>query len=132
MNEKNNNQVNLVDIFFYLLAHWYWFVACVLICVGYAYYRYAKTQLVYQSDATIIIKDPSNTRTTVQLNTYSNLINHVSMSNEILQLQSKALMTDVVKFLDADINYTQRVKLRNQELYRLAPVRMYVSRDGVS
>jgi uncharacterized protein involved in exopolysaccharide biosynthesis len=132
MNEKRNNgSVNLVDLFFYLLSHWYLFVICVAVCVGFAYYRYSKMQHVFRSDATIIIKDPSNTQSTVQMGTYSSLINHVSMSNEILQLQSRELMQMVVTTLDADIDYIEKDRLRNVELYRNAPVRMFVVRgDG--
>ena len=130
MNEKkNNNSVNLVDLFFYLLSNWYWFVICVAICVGFAYYRYSKIQHMYRSQATIIIKDPSNTRYTVQMGTYSNLINHVSMSNEILQLQTRELMSDVVRSLDANIDYMEMDRLREVELYRSAPVRMFVPRN---
>ena len=130
MNEKKTNaSVNLVDLFFYLLSHWYLFVICVVLCVGYAYYRYSKMQHVFQSDATIIIKDPSNTQSTVQMGAYSSLINHVSMSNEILQLQSRELMSMVVTTLDADIDYVEKDRLRNVELYRNAPVRMFVVRN---
>ena len=131
--QKNNTsgQVNLIDLFFYLLAHWYWFVLCVVLCVGFAYYRYAKMPMVYRSDATVIIKDPSNTRATVHMDNYSSLINHVSMSNEILQLQSIQLMSEVVRTLDADISYTVHERLRDIELYDRSPVRMEVIRiDG--
>ena len=132
MNEKNNNStVNLVDLFFYLLSYWYLFVICVALCVGFAYYRYSKTQHVFRSDATIIIKDPSNTQSTVQMGAYNSLINHVSMSNEILQLQSRELMQMVVTTLDVDIDYLEKNRLRDVELYRGAPVRMFVVRgDG--
>ena len=59
--KRLENSVNLVDLFFYLLSYWYWFVLCILICCGLAYYKYAKTTFVYRSDATVVIKDPSNT-----------------------------------------------------------------------
>ncbi|MBR3284957.1 MAG: hypothetical protein IKI70_01600, partial [Bacteroidales bacterium] len=52
-----DGSVNLVDLFFYLLSYWYWFVLGVLICGGYAAYKYAKSTLVYQANATVIIKD---------------------------------------------------------------------------
>ena len=84
---------------------------------------------MYRSEATIIIKDPSNTQSTIQLGTYSNLINHVSMSNEILQLQSRELMKDVVRALDADIDYIAKDRLREVELYRDSPVRMFIFRE---
>lgn len=100
---KQENSVNLVDLFFYLLSYWYWFVLCVLVCAGLAYYKYAKTPFVYRSDATVVIKDPSNTKSTVRMDNYNNLINRTNVSNEILQFQSKQLMQEVVKRLGADV-----------------------------
>ena len=129
MRDNKNNSINLVDLFFYLLGHWYWFAICVIIGLGYAYSKYSKQQHMYSSEATVIIKDPSNTQTTIQLGNYSNLINHVSMSNEILQLQSRELMKDVVRALDADIDYVNKVRLREVELYRDSPIRMFIPRE---
>ena len=131
MKENNKNTINLLDLFWYLLANWYWFVICIAICTGLVYYKYAKTQMVYRSDATVIIKDPSNTRSSVRLDNYSGMINRVNMSNEILELQSKQLMTQVVRTLDADVNYSFKDGLRFVELYDQTPVRMVLSRKGV-
>ena len=128
-NTNNNSRINLVDLFLYLLSHWYWFLLCALLCCGYAYYRYAQKPFIYRSTATVIVKDPSSARTTASLSNYSNQINRVDMTNEILQLQSKQLMSQVVTALDADINYTIPIKLRNVELYHLAPVQMHIVRD---
>ncbi|MBO7622685.1 MAG: chromosome partitioning protein ParA, partial [Bacteroidales bacterium] len=128
-NQKNSGQINLVDIFFYLLNHWYWFVLCIGLAVAFTSYRYAKTPFSYRSNATIIIKNPSNTRATTKLDNYSNLINSVSMSNEMLQLKSKTLMAEVVKDLNIDVNYIHHVGLRNIELYRNAPIRIFFSRE---
>ena len=130
MQEKvNNNRVNLIDLFLYLLSHWYWFVLCAALCGGYAYYKYAKTPFTYRSDATVIIKDPSSARTTASMTTYSNQINRINMTNEILQLRSKQLMQQVVEAIDADINYNLHIKLRDVELYKLAPVKMNILRE---
>ena len=49
------DQVNLVDLFFYLLRYWYIFLICIVLAVGYAYYRYEKTPFTYRSDATVLI-----------------------------------------------------------------------------
>ena len=124
-----NEQVNLVDLFFYLLSHWYWFVICIGLAVGFAWYRYAKSPLLYRGDVTVIIKDPSNSTRTVSMERYNDLVNSVNMSNEMLQLRSKSMMTAVVRSLDADINYKQHVRLRDIELYRNAPVRVFFSRE---
>ena len=122
-------QVNLVDLFFYLLNHWYWFLICAALAVGYAWYRYSKSPLLYLSNVTVIIKDPSNSTRTVSLDNYNNLINNVTMSNEMLQLRSKSMMAEVVRSLDADVDYKQHVRLRDIELYRNAPVRLFFSRE---
>ena len=128
-NNKNKDQINLVDLFFYLLSHWYWFAICVALALGYTYYKYAKTPFVYRSGVTVVIRDPSNSVRSVRLDAYSNTINNVSMTTEILQLRSKKLMTEAVKLLDADVNYKMKVKFRDVELYRNSPVRMFFSRE---
>ncbi|MBO6081559.1 MAG: polysaccharide biosynthesis tyrosine autokinase, partial [Bacteroidales bacterium] len=126
---SHNEQINLVDLFFYLLSHWYWFVICAGLALGYAWYKYSKSPLLYQGNVTVIIKDPSNSTRSVRMDNYSNIINTVSMSNEMLQLQSKSMMSEVVRSLDADVNYQVHEKLRDIELYRSSPVRIFFSRE---
>ena len=129
---QKSNQVNLVDIFLYLLRYWYWFVLCIAVAMGVTYYHYAKTQFTYRSDATVMIKTPKNQTTTVNLDRYNNMINSVNMTNEILELRSRHLMERVVQTLDADVNYIKMDGLREVELYRSAPVRMFFSREAGS
>ena len=128
-NAKSSNQVNLIDILLYLLRHWYLFVLCAGIAVAYAYYKYTQMPFVYKGNATVIIKDPKSQHFATGLNNYSSLANRVNMTLEILQLRSKSLMSEVVKALDADVNYSYRERLRDVELYRKTPVRMFFSRD---
>ena len=124
-----NEQINLVDLFFYLLNHWYWFLICAAIALGYAWYKYSKSPLVYKSNVTVVIKDPSNTTRSVRMDSYSNIINSVDMTNEMLQLRSKSMMEEVVRSLDADVNYQVHERLRSIELYRNSPVRIFFSRN---
>ena len=130
MNQKQKgSQLNLVDIFFYFVRNWYWFVLCIGLAVGYAYYKYTQMPFIYRSDARVIIKDPSSSTSGTSLTTYSQLVNRVNMTNEILQLRSRTLMAEVVKALDADINYSFKERLREVELYRKTPVRLFFDRD---
>ena len=125
-----NEQVNVVDLFYYLLGNWHWFLLCVLIALGIAYYRYSRTPFMYTSGVTAIIKNPSSDIRTAQLQTYDNMINSVSVTNEELQLRSMTLMSEVVKALDADVNYQDMIKFRDVELYTsLSPVRMAFDRE---
>ena len=79
MQEKNNTQVNLVDIFLFLLSRWWIFALCALLCMSYAYYRYSKMPLMYRSTATIMIKNPADSRTSSLAN-YSNMVNTVNIT----------------------------------------------------
>ena len=126
---QKSNQVNLVDIFLYLLRYWYWFILCIAVAMGITYYHYAKTPFTYRSDATVMIKTPKNQTTTVNLDRYNNLINSVNMINEILELRSRHLMERVVQTLDTDVSYVKQDGLREVELYRTAPVRFFFSRE---
>jgi capsular exopolysaccharide synthesis family protein len=126
-----NEQVNLVDLFYYLIGNWYWFLLAILASLVVAYVRYARMPFVYSSTVTAIIKNPNEDIRTVRMETYDRMINNVSVSNEELQLRSVSLMTEVVKALDADVDYLDRIKVRDVELYTsLSPVRMAFDREN--
>ena len=124
MNEqdKHSQDVNLKDLFFYLLARWKWFLLSMLFFGGLAWLHYSRTPFTYFRKATVIIKDPSNKTYTAGLDRYDNYINKVNVANEILQFRSKKLMQEVVKRVHADVNYKYKDGLRTNELYSHAPV----------
>lgn len=125
-----NEQVNLVDIFYYLLGNWYWFLLCILICLVVAYIRYAQTPYKYTSQVTAIIKNAGDDVRTARLDTYDKMVNTVSISTEELQLRSITIMSEVVKALDADVSYKDHIKMRDVELYTsLSPVRVAFNRE---
>ena len=116
--------MNVLDLFFYLLSKWPWFLLSILLCGGFAWYQYAKAPFVYFGQATVIIKDPSNKTSSAGLDRYDNLINKVNVANEILQFRSKKLMSEVVSRLDANVSYTHTDGLRDIELYSQSPVKV--------
>ena len=96
-NSKNNNDsVNLLDLFFYLLGKWKWFLLFAVIGVAAAYALYSSSEFTYFKTATISIKDPENKTYSAGLNRYDNLINKVNVTNEIYRFRSHKLMKDVV------------------------------------
>lgn len=115
---KNDQGLNIVDLFMYLASQWKWF----LICGGIAWYNYARAPLVYFRSATVIIKDPSNKASTSGLDRFDNFINKVNVANEILQFRSKKLMREVVQRVHADVSYQIKDGLRSNELYNESPV----------
>lgn len=119
---KNAQAVNLVDLLVYLASKWKWFLVSVLVCVGIAWYKYARAPFVYFRSATIIIKDPSNKTSTTSLGRFDNIINKTNVANEILQFQSKQLMEEVVQRVHADVSYQIEDGLRTNELYTQSPM----------
>jgi capsular exopolysaccharide synthesis family protein len=126
MNEatKNSQDLNVVDLFFYLLSKWRWFLLSMLVFGGLAWYMYAIKPFQYFRQATVIIKDPSNKTVTAGFDRYENYINKVNVANEILQFRSKKLMQDVVQRVHADVNYHYMDGLRKNELYNKTPVKV--------
>lgn len=121
-NNKNDQGLNIVDLFMYLASQWKWFLLSILICGGIAWYNYARAPLVYFRSATVIIKDPSNKASTSGLDRFDNFINKVNVANEILQFRSKKLMREVVQRVHADVSYQIEDGLRSNELYNESPV----------
>lgn len=121
---KNEQSINLVDMFVYLLSKWKWFVLSILFFGGLAWYYYAQSPLVFFRSVTVIIKDPSNKTSTAGLDRYDNYINKVNVANEILQFRSKRLMREVVQRLHADVDYRVEKGLRMNELYNLSPMQV--------
>ena len=119
---KNNQEINVKDLFFYLLSKWHWFLLSVIVFGSLAWYKYASTPFVYFRQATVIIKDPSNKTSTAGFDRYENLVNKVNVANEILQFRSKKMMQEVVKRVHADVNYKYQDGLRVNELYVKSPV----------
>ncbi len=132
-NKKNKagteRSLNLLDLFFYLLSYWYLFLIAILLCVGYQGWKYGKAPFVYRADATIMIKDPSNTKASTRLDAYSSLINRTNVSNEILQFKSKRLMTEVMVRTGANVDYLHHEGLRDVELYEKAPINVLFSEE---
>lgn len=119
--------INPLDIIFYLLNHWYWFVISIALFGGWAYYQYAQIPFTYSRSATVMIKDPMG-RGVANLDRLSQY-NTTNVSNEILQFQSHKLMRDVVERLGANVNYVIMDGLREKELYNQGPVTVSFEND---
>ena len=54
---EKTSEVNLLDIFFYLLRFWWIYLLCIAGVVAIALYRTAKQPYVYESSVKIFFKD---------------------------------------------------------------------------
>ncbi len=129
MNQQKEQGLNVIDLFYYLLGKWPWFLVSVAICATYAWYQYSKAEEVYFRTATVIIKGASDRVTTVGFDQFNSL-NKINITNEILQFRSMGLMEQVVRRLNADIDYKVEDGLRQRELYSQSPVSLTIE-DGL-
>ena len=120
--KKQNDSINLLDLFFYLLSKWKWFVLFSVIGLVASYCIYSSTGFTYFCSATIVIKDPTNKAVSASLNRYDNLINKVNVTNEIYRFRSHKLMKEVVRRTNTAVNYKQPNRLRYLELYNQSPI----------
>ena len=85
-------EVNLLDIFFYLLRFWWLYVLTVGVVVAIALYRTAKEPYVYESSVKIFIKDASQ-RAMMDADLLRFTRSYrLNMDNERMQLVSRRVM----------------------------------------
>lgn len=118
---KGKQEVNVLDVLYYFLSKWPWFLLSLAVCCSFAWYKYASSPFEYYTSAKVIIKDPSNKTTSAGLDRYSNSINKVNVANEILQFRSKRLMQEVVTRTNANVTYTTHRGLRDVDVYDETP-----------
>ena len=112
---REENELNLSDLFHIVLANWYWFVLSVLVCAGVAVLYLKWAPKVYTRTASVLIKDNSKGGGLSESAAFEelNMFNVKSnVDNEVLVFKSKRLMSVVAERLNLDISYTIKDGLR--------------------
>ncbi|MBR6263659.1 MAG: chromosome partitioning protein ParA, partial [Prevotella sp.] len=116
--------INPLDILKFLLSKWYWFALSIALFGGWAWYNYSTTQFSYSTNATVMFKDAHTSARQAGLDRLANSTPQVNISNEILQFQSPELMRNAILRLHAEIDYTIKDYLRDEELYSQSPIKV--------
>ena len=117
-------EVNLLDIFFYLLRFWWLYLLSVGVVLAVALYRNAKQPYVYESSVKIFIKDASQrAMMDTEMLRYARAA-RLNMDNERMQLISRRVIERTVKMANANVFYKAKEGLRQIELYNEAPFSM--------
>ncbi|MFC2755125.1 MAG: GumC family protein, partial [Porphyromonas pasteri] len=117
-------EVNLLDIFFYLLRFWWLYLLSVGVVLAVALYRNAKQPYVYESSVKIFIKDASQrAMMDTEMLRYARAA-RLNMDNEHVQLVSRRVLERTVKMANANVFYNVKSGLRTLELYSDAPFSM--------
>ena len=112
------------DLIQTVIANWYWFVISVIVCVGCSYIYILRTPKIYSRTANILVKDSRKGGDTnlAALSDLAGLSQMRNVDNEIYILQSRRLMTEVVKQLGLTVQYETKEGLRPQDLYGQNPI----------
>ncbi len=118
---RQKEDINVLDLFFYLLSQWYWLALSALIFGALAWYKVEKSPYIYSSTITVVIKDTSASPIT-GFSSSGRITSRINIANEMLQLRSKALLKKALHAAGANVFYQVDNRLRKEELYRDAPV----------
>lgn len=112
-------RVDIKDVLLKTIFQWWWILLSVAICVG-GTYVYLLTQAnIYTRSADIIVKDISDGQSAMleKLEDIGVTSSKVNINNEIANLTSKDLMSEVVNRLNLDVNYQEDGLFRDEPLY---------------
>lgn len=117
--KEQSEGVDIQDILYLCFSKWHWFILSVLLALGFGTLMILRTPPVYNRYTTIMIKDNTKGggRSVEQQLSQLGLFENTSVSNEILTFQSPALMTDVVKRLRLNMNYSVEGMFHEVTLY---------------
>ena len=129
-------ETDLREQIFIYLNHWPWFVLSLIITIGLAYLYLRYEPNIYNTKATILIKDEGN-RAASELAAFQDIgvasgLSASGFENEMFILKSNSLTERVVRKLNLNIVYTSEGSIRNTELYNNRPftVRTVTSDSG--
>lgn len=107
---KADDFIRIQDLYYLCLARWKWFVLSLVVCLGIAAIYLLKTPPVYTRTASLLIKEESKGQSLSGDvgSAFSDLglfQANTNVNNEVISLQSPAVMYDVVKRLHLDVDY---------------------------
>ncbi|MCF0173445.1 MAG: chromosome partitioning protein ParA, partial [Bacteroidales bacterium] len=119
--EQNENPIVFKDLFYLCLSKWKWFVLSVAVMLALGVLYTLRTHPVYSRTASVLVKqDAKGNSMPTEMDAFSNLglfTTRTNVYNELLTMQSPALMTQVVRNLSLNRNYYAPGRFYNQVLY---------------
>lgn len=128
--KQNDDFLRIQDLLALCLGKWSWFVISLVITLGIATVYLLRTPPVYTRSASLLIKEDSKGQSASAdlASTFSDMglfQASTNVSNELISLQSPAVMLDVVKRLHLEVNYTTDGHFHKDVLYgQRLPVNM--------
>lgn len=112
---QTQNATSIEDYVFLFLSHWYWFLIAVGITLAAAVIKVKRTTPIYVRNASLLIKDLSQSNSTINELSSMGIVNYRSdINNEIQTLSAPIIMEEVVRrlHLDVDMNVEESLHMR--------------------
>jgi len=134
--QPQEEEINLREEFEKYFKYWPWFLISVLICVFLAFLYLRYTTPIYQTKATIIIKDEKKGGIMSELSAFedmgifSGMGGGNSIENEMGILRSKQLITDVTKKLQLNVRFYSEGDINTSEIYINKPFEIQILQEN--
>lgn len=120
--KQANDSMRLQDLFAICISKWIWFVISILCTMGIAVLYILRTPPVYTRSASLLIKEDAKGHSsfTSELNAFADMglfNSNTNVNNELTSIQSPAIITEVVRRLNLDVNYTEDGKFYKKTIY---------------
>ncbi len=133
--DRQDDALQITDLLSLCLAKWRWFVLSLMIMLGIATAYLLCTHPVYTRSASVQIKDDTKGKSvSSEIESFSELglfKSSTNVNNEVIAFQSPALMTEVVKRLNLDMNYMFPGTFHRKVAYGLS-LPVTVTMDGLA
>ena len=117
---QNEQSIDIKAIFHLFLSHWYWFLISVVLALGLATLKLYKTVPVYTRSAKMLVKPDERGRSIMDVSEFNDMgifANGVKINNEMLTINSIDVISEVVRRLHLDMNYTVDGRFHPNLLY---------------
>ncbi|WP_255302028.1 MULTISPECIES: polysaccharide biosynthesis tyrosine autokinase [unclassified Butyricimonas] len=137
LNKENGSAPEGMDIKILtekFISRWRWFAISIPLCLVIAFLVCQSRVPVYNVTGKVMISDSKKGElgTNLMMKELGLGAADMFVENEIVELQSKNLMREVVEELDLNIRYVREGFLRDRELYDSSPVKVLVDNpDGI-
>ena len=130
--ERESESIDIKVLVEKFITRWRWFAVSVPLCLVIALLICQSRVPIYNVTGKVMISDSKKGElgTNVMMKELGLAAADMFVENEIVELQSKNLMREVVEELDLNVCYVREGFLRDRELYNDSPVKVLVDNPG--
>ncbi len=120
-----HEEIDLVSIFYKLLAKWYYFAIALVLCFIIAFVVIKLELPEYQSFSTILIKDSNSSSSKIEDVIAGEMYGESrNLNTEIGIIKSRAVLEEAIDRLNLQINYYNLINIPPRPIYRTQPIRV--------